>query len=198
MVTFDGPNKIIIIDNGVTSISAVQIYSEWKEWVVLDNNIKFLPALRTVGGDTIGPGQVVSPYYFLTNDWRVRPYEGSHTLTVSGNLYVDGGGSPFISTLGNYNVLVTLSVSSDSKVNYVTSDGSDLTEVLSKLTSIETKVNTSLSGIDELRDVSIGNWVILGNQMIFYKRDNTELCRFNLMNKEGIPSATEVYRRIRV
>ena len=127
MASFDGINKIITITNGTTSISATELYSEWKEWLLINDNLKFLPAFRTVGGDPIGSGLYVSSYYFLMNGWRIRPYEGNHTLNVSGNLYVDGGGSPFIPTLGNYNVSVILSLSSDSKTTIV-STGSAVTE----------------------------------------------------------------------
>lgn len=36
--------------------------------------------------------------------------EMSHTLTVTGNLFVDGGGDPIVSTLGAFSVLTKLVV----------------------------------------------------------------------------------------
>lgn len=128
-VTFDGPNKLIIINNGYDNIDAqVDIYSDWKEWVIQQDNSKYLPALRTVGGDPIGGGQSISGYYFLINGWRVRPYEGNHFLTVLGNLYVDEGGAPFVPTLGTYQVVVSLQVSPQSLTNTVTTTAASLTD----------------------------------------------------------------------
>lgn len=127
-VTFDGPNKLIIVDNGITDLDAkVDLYSDWKEWVITSgsDNGKYLPAFRSTGGDELPGGQFVSGYFFLTNGWRIRPYEGDHQLTVLGNLFVDGGGNPFIPTLGDYTVLVNLQTSSASITSVVTT-GSDL------------------------------------------------------------------------
>ena len=57
-----------------------------------------------------------SAYFFLTNGWKLRSWEGNHTLTVSGNLFVDGGAEfPFVPTIGNWTVLVTLQVSPQSQ-----------------------------------------------------------------------------------
>jgi len=114
-VTFDGPNKLIIAKYGETSLDAkADIYSAWKRWVTGQNQAQWLQALRTIGGDPIGGSQEVSPYFFLLNGWRLRPYEGNHRLVVDGNLFVDGGGNPFVPTSGSYNVLVELQTSSKS------------------------------------------------------------------------------------
>jgi hypothetical protein len=126
-VTFDGPNKLIIVDNAVTELDAkVDLYSDWKEWVLTSgsDNAKFLPAFRTTGGDVLPGGQYVSGYYFLANGWRIRPYEGDHGLSVVGNLFVDGGGNPFVPTLGDYTVLVNVQTSANSLTTIISgSDG---------------------------------------------------------------------------
>jgi hypothetical protein len=131
-VTFDGANKLIIVNNGETSLDAQQeIYSAWKRWLTTQYEANWLQALRTIAGDPIGGGQVVSPYFFLMNGWRIRPYEGDHQLTVDGNLFVDGGGNPFTPTVGNYNVLVNLNTSSKSittTVSVSAGSGLDQTE----------------------------------------------------------------------
>ena len=107
MFTFDGPNKIISVDLGVTYFSGAQIYSRWKEWVLLTDNAKFLEAFRAEGRSPTGPSTFSTPYFFVTNGWKIRPQEADHTLTVDGNVLVDGGvGSPFVATIGNFNVLI--------------------------------------------------------------------------------------------
>jgi hypothetical protein len=42
--------------------------------------------------------------------WRVRPMESSHNLTITGNLFVEGGGVPVVATLGTYQVNVNYTV----------------------------------------------------------------------------------------
>jgi hypothetical protein len=66
--------------------------------------------MRQVGGDDLGSGLSIPPYIFLLNGWRVRPMESSHNLTINGNLFVDGGGTPVVPTLGTYQVNVAYTV----------------------------------------------------------------------------------------
>jgi hypothetical protein len=117
-VTFDGNNYLIIVNNGITTLDVkVDLYSDWKEWVMQGDNSKYFPAFRTVGGDPLTLTVSLGDYYFLQNQagvgWRIRPYEGNHTLTINGNLAAeDSGSTTFVQTLGNYNVLVKLITSS--------------------------------------------------------------------------------------
>lgn len=121
-VIFDGTARLIIVNTGITELSAADIYSWWKQWVQEpdiegnNHNAEFLPAFSTTGGDPISVTTAISAYYFLINGWRIRPYEGDHQLTINGNLYVEGGaGAIVVPTLGNYNVLVTSQVSPQSQ-----------------------------------------------------------------------------------
>jgi hypothetical protein len=123
--TFDGATRIITVDAGVFSFNAQDLYEEWKEWFLLSDNAKWPIALETIGGDSIGSGQVVSPYFFVVNSWVIKPDESDHTLTVTGNLFSNGGGSPFISTTGAYNVRIVVVVSSNSLTVDTGGGGSD-------------------------------------------------------------------------
>jgi len=107
-VTFDAANKRIVLNAGVTSITAQALYSRWKEWA--QANAQYDAAFRVVGGDPIGGGLFVASYFFLINGWRVRPFEGNHTLVIDGNLVVDGGGVPVVPTLGSFNVSTQFTV----------------------------------------------------------------------------------------
>ena len=107
--TINGPNKLISLSAGTETLSVIALYSAWVDWVALSDNAKFVQAFRTVGGDDIdaAAGTKVPAYCFLMNGWRIRPQETSHTLKVTeGILLVDGGGDPFVNTLGNYVVRV--------------------------------------------------------------------------------------------
>lgn len=107
-IVIDPANKRLILDT--TSVTAQAIYVAWVDWVVLSDNSKYLPAFRSAGGDDLGGGLFIPPYYFLLNGWRVRPLEGNQNLTITGNLFVDGGGVPVVSTLGTFQVNVNYTV----------------------------------------------------------------------------------------
>lgn len=95
-VIFDGINRLIIINSDEPLISVKNdIYSSWKEWARLRDNAKFLPALRTTGGDPVGSGQTTGDNYFLINNWRVFV---SDATEIVGILYSDDFPSPFITT----------------------------------------------------------------------------------------------------
>ena len=87
-VTFDGENRLIYVNEGVTELDVqIDLYSAWKEWMVqYPEHAGFLPAMRVVGGDPIGPGRALGATYFLTNGWRLRTWEGDHRLVILGNL----------------------------------------------------------------------------------------------------------------
>lgn len=107
-LTFDSTAKRIVLDS--TNVTAQAIYSAWVDWVATSDNAKYLPAFRSVGGDDLGSGLSIPPYYFLQNGWYIRPMEANQTLTITGNLFVDGGGDPVVATLGVFNVLTKLVV----------------------------------------------------------------------------------------
>ena len=105
-ITLDGSAKRIILDSA--SVSAAQIWSAWVDWH--EANQQWPLAFQLVGGNALGGGLFIPPYFFLLNGWRVRPIESSHNLTITGNLFVDGGGVPVVSTLGTYQVNVNYTV----------------------------------------------------------------------------------------
>lgn len=55
-----------------------------------------------------------------------------------------------------------------------------------------------MDSIDELLDIEEGNWEIKDKQMVFYKRDGSELMRFNLSDKSGHPTEVNVFKRERI
>lgn len=115
-----------------TSVLNVQvdIYSDMKEeWRTdpLLNKLKF-PLSYPVGGNVTSPGKNISPYYFLKYGWRMRPYEADHALYLeNAYLLVDGGGDPWIHTLGSHMVNIRDVVPADSVTTTVVS-GSGVTE----------------------------------------------------------------------
>lgn len=108
-VTFDGTTKRIVCDTGTVEISVPAVYTEWVDWAMLSNNLRFFHAFENQGGTVIdsGAGTSIPAYCYLFNTWRVRPQEANHTLTVTeGILLVDGGGDPFVNTIGSFTVRI--------------------------------------------------------------------------------------------
>lgn len=114
--TVDTANKRFVANFGVTSFDVkVDLYSDAKEhWLDGGNPMKFLFPIRSIGGDPVGGGVFAGDLYFLRDGWRVRPYEASHTLNITGNLFLDEGesGGAVVQTLGPYTVLVNIRNSS--------------------------------------------------------------------------------------
>lgn len=87
-VTFDGVNRYILINPGETIIDIQRdIYSAWKEWSLYEDNVKYLPALSTVGGEPTVAGQRLDVTYFLINGWRIKPFSGAYSLNLIGNIF---------------------------------------------------------------------------------------------------------------
>lgn len=88
-ITFDGPNLRIILDPGVTTLDAEDLYSRWKDWAKLSNNSRFPFAFAdSFGGNTLDDPLEAAPYFTLRNDfgWRIRPSEENINVLVTGNL----------------------------------------------------------------------------------------------------------------
>ncbi len=101
-VTFDGPNKLILINEGETTIDVkTDIYSAWKEWILLlglvehQDNPGYLEAISAIGGELTPTGEIGTTL-FLENDWKIKPYPGSYRLIVNGNLFSSDGTNPYV------------------------------------------------------------------------------------------------------
>jgi post-segregation antitoxin (ccd killing protein) len=118
---YDVDNRVIYVTtapvSGIQSLDVqIDIYSDMKEDWKTDSTLnKFKFPIRPTGGDTIIPGtKEKSPFYFTQFGWKFRPYEADHTLYLeNGYLAVDGGGEPWLSTIGDYRVLIRDSIPAD-------------------------------------------------------------------------------------
>lgn len=164
VATFDGASKRIILDS--TSITASELWSAYVDWLDADSdNHRWGAALSQTGGDDLGGGLYIPVYIFLLNGWRVRPMESNHTLTITGNLFVDGGGdNPVVSTLGSYRVLTVLTVpvqaqaydagggSAPTAAQVATAVRTELDaelDVINTFTFTSTNVNANVKAVDD-------------------------------------------------
>lgn len=92
-VTFDGPNRLIIVNDDEPDIDIRRdIYSAWKEWSRERDYLKFFPACRTVGGDPTTGGNKLGATFFTINNWRIFI---SDTVKFEGNIFSDNFDSPY-------------------------------------------------------------------------------------------------------
>ena len=126
--TFDGDNLLIILPSATPGLDAqIDLYSDWKEFVKVGDNAKYLPAFDTTGGDPVTATQNLAPAFFLRNDlgWRIRPAEESANISIVGNLYGRDPALPVvIPTAGAFTVLVNIDRSSAALV-VTTAGGAD-------------------------------------------------------------------------
>lgn len=133
MFTFDGDTLRIIFQGVGTFDAQVDLYSDWKEWQLTSDNAKYPPAFETTGGDPVGGGQFIAPYFFLRNDlgWKIKPPPGlSGEIVLLGNLFPRDASRPtFDLTAGGSDILIRQVVSPQALV-----DGSQTTalELLTK------------------------------------------------------------------
>jgi hypothetical protein len=87
---FDGPSLTIKLPALGSYDAKSEIYSEWKRWAALADNLKYPQAFDTVGGDELSPGQAIAPYFFARNDlgWAIETPDtvGGGDVNIVGNL----------------------------------------------------------------------------------------------------------------
>ena len=135
-VTFDGAQRLAIVNAGVTEIDVkIDLYSDWKEWVRLHENLRFTPAIRTIGGDPTTGAQTAGDIYFMQNNWRLV-IDLSETK-ITGALFSDDFESPLLNQNGTiaFQSIVS-SLVTGSPQNVVTGDLGDLTDDLGDITGI--------------------------------------------------------------
>lgn len=153
IATFSGIEKIISISTGVTSFAVKDLYSEWKLFVATGDNAKYLPAFNYVGGDPTTPGQFLGSTFFLLNGWKIRPFNGDHTLIINGNLFTEDQSSPFMPTLTPHNVIIQTAFSN--LTTTVSTGGS----TIDASTIANAVWNTNIEGTQFYTNGTIGHFI---------------------------------------
>jgi hypothetical protein len=179
--TFDGVNKIFIVNSGITSIDVqIDLYSDWKEVLLEDDNMKYLQALSTVGGDPLTAGRFLGDTYFLENGWKIRPFEGQdHVLNIEGNLFSRDGSGAVVPTTGNSNVLVEMFVSNLVDTTIAESASTDFVQALKDSDWTHSSGTQSANFEDAITTIlSMANGRIVNSSsgvFDFYDQDNSSI-----------------------
>lgn len=97
--TYDGINKVITVNTGVTSLDIrADVYSGWIRWIALYDNTKYLEAFRYTGLDPIGGGKFTGDIYFLKNGWKIQL--DLTKVQITGVLLSDNYDTPYYSYSG--------------------------------------------------------------------------------------------------
>jgi hypothetical protein len=127
--TFDGATLTIQLPSTGTFDVETDLYSAWKQWAILADNAKYPPAFDTTGGDDIGGGQQIAPYFFCRNDsgWRVKAPTANGEVIIQGNLFPRDGESTLFIESGGFDAFIRQEVSTRAVVATVAT-GSGLSE----------------------------------------------------------------------
>lgn len=172
--TYDTTNKLFRLNTGVTTLDAkTEFYSAVKyDWLVDDELNKFRFPIISIGGQDIGGGNSISPYYSLAYGWRIVPPEVDTNMTITGNIITVEGESPVIGTDGHYDTVVQYTVSSNSLTT--TTGGGTLTaqEVWNLSDGVEPGL-TPAQSLQILTAVLSGKAIVNGDNIIFRDINDT-------------------------
>lgn len=133
-VSFDGVTKLITVNSNESVIDVKEdLYSAWKRWIQTRDNLKYIAAMRTVGGDPTVQGEFLGATFFVTNGWRIVL---TNATTIEGNIFSDDFDTPYLTEEG---VVIAFS-----KVSNLIDQVAPTTETLTEVAS--SVVNTLNTG----------------------------------------------------
>ncbi len=95
----------------------------------------------------------------------------------------------------NYAIVQYLSTqSSETDVNVISVNGVGVNSI----EDFKTDISSLTTDIQTLIDMEMGNWKIVGTQMIFYRVSGLEIARYDLLDDTGTPSVESVFERNKV
>jgi hypothetical protein len=150
------------VSGGFFEFTQEELYDEWFDWALDDNNLRYYPAFRNTGGDDIGGGSYVGNYIFLMNDtWKgVPPDVDPVTVQITGSFY---GDNPLVTTMemiaGNTTTLLVRNSALAIGIETGGGGGATAAQVWAYATrALTDKAGFSISGakttLDDLNDIS--------------------------------------------
>ena len=122
---FDGDSLFITLPTTGSFEVESDLYSAWKTWLATSDNAKYPPAFETTGGDNVGSGQQIAPYFFCRNDlgWKIKMPQDNGEIIITGNLFPRIPGLPLFEQTAGYDAFLRLEVSTRAVVITVNGGG---------------------------------------------------------------------------
>jgi hypothetical protein len=157
------------------SFTVPAIYKAWKDWIVIDDNSKYLPAFDSAGGDPVGAASLDNVYFLLTaNGWRIclQTFEPEVIFRIDGNIFPDVVGTPlfgydYVTHGGHTHVETTVSTSArqiETGTSGLTAgESADLAAVAAKVAAIQIAAGNVLADIRAVNAYSVTGQGTSGN-----------------------------------
>ena len=171
-VSWDGRNRIIYVNEGVTTLDVkIDIYSAWKEWVLASPEYPtastWKEAISAIGGEPLNDTLNVGSTFFLENGWRIQPFpeKEAYLLTVNGNLYTrEVGENPFLFASGA-NIIITRSNLVDQLVASASVTEADYAAIAQRVWEYTTLTNTGASSFGQLTKNMDSDLTVIDNKV---------------------------------
>ena len=159
----------LVCGAGETDVAstAAAIYTTWKDWFVLSDNSKYLPAFDSAGGDPVGVSSLDNVYFLHTDTgWRICPQtaEPEVIIRLDGNLFPFTPGDPmfgydYVVAAGHTHIETTVSTSArqiETGVSGLTAgEAADLAAIAAKVAAIQVAAGLVLSDIKAVNGATI-------------------------------------------
>jgi len=144
--TFDGANLHITIPTTGEFDAERDLYSAWKRWITLSDNAKYPAAFDTVGGDNVGGGQEVAPYFFCRNDlgWRIKMPQQDGSIDIIGNIFPRDPTTALYEQTAGYDAFLKVEVSTRAVVVTDTTQLKAIKQIQDNTNKIKTTTQTIL------------------------------------------------------
>ena len=115
--TFDITNKIIQLTT-TDELDMMDLYSRWKDEVASSSTLAGAEQAMRVIKEPLAGSVFIGPYYFIMNNWQIRPLDTDHELIVAGNVVQDATSSLLTFKLDNLtsNVQILRTVATEVQV----------------------------------------------------------------------------------
>ena len=103
---FDCDQRIIQLTS-TAGLDMQDLYSRWKD-AVLDGTVTACEQAMRVVKEPLAGATFIGPFYFLMNDWQIRPFDSPHELVVTGTLVQDTTSELNVLKLDNLTSVVSI------------------------------------------------------------------------------------------
>jgi len=166
-VTFDPINKLVLLPDLSPdyTITAQSIYNDTMDWCDSQEAMDSEPPMRSSGYANLGGGVYSDKIFILQKGWKLKPYSGTYTLTVTGTIIaLDDNGDPYDRTVSpdSGTIIWVFQVTSQGIISVV---GSGVTQ------QDKVDIKDLVVGSDEIqliKKLEANNCEIKDNQLIIY------------------------------